>query len=558
MKNYKITNKYFMASIFLVSELVFIPQPKAASINELELQDDNKVNFNTTEPKTLDSDALELFTQNPEDLKIVSVIDHIKYHRFDNAHEEISKLLKENPKNPTLYNLQALAYDQEKKQDFAKDSFKKALELDGKNIVALHGIASIALEENQSQEAKDYFNKILQVDNNYVKAYVSLAYIAITESDKAKAESLLKIAYDKTRSEFKPHLAIAKELLKLYASEEQNVEIKKLSAEFAKEYPDNSESFAFEINALLLTNQQDQAEKRLRDMISRKPDEIIHRIALASLIRKVPGREKEVINIADQIIALNPEKLQAYILKANYLLEQKQYPQAIELADQIQKLFPKFTVGEQLKGQIYFAAGETNKAIEAYQNANKIQPDSKLYLIMADLLNKQGKTKEAIALISQALEKKPDQTNLRVGLAVFLQQLGDTTQAKENYKAALKQDPANLIALNNLANLYITENDPQSVKLAQSAYKLNPKSLTTIDTFGYSLIKTGQFDQGLALLQKAIISAPKATFIQVHLAEGLALSNHKSDAVKILDTLLSENKDFPEKDEVLKLLNTLK
>lgn len=562
MKKYGITLKYHIVIILGLSQFGFNIQTKAATFPPLDSQNESYFNSSSVfnaEPESLGTDIDSLLSSEKDfkNQRIVDIINYMKQHQYRKAHDQISELLKQTPNDPTLYNLLAITNRQENKLGIAKNNFKKAFQLDSKNIVALHGMASIALSEGNLEEAKDFFTEILRLDTNYSKAYVALAVIAEKKGDKKEAENLLRQAYDKESANLKPTIDIAKALLHQYASEKSTDKVDTLSEDIIKKFPNQPEAFAFQVNALIQTNRQEQAEKFLRKMIAQKPDEMIHRVALANLISKQPGRQKDVIEIADEIIALNPEKLQSYILKANYLIEQRLFPQALEVAEQTEKLFPKFSIGAQLKGQVYSASGDTAKSIQAYQEANQIQPDTKLTLIIADLMHRQGQTKEAITLLTKDLERNTELTNHRLALAVFLQQGSESGKAKEQYEIILKQHPDNIVALNNLASIYSQENNPKAIELAEQAYRLSPNSASTTDTLGYILIKNGKPQEGLALLQKAAKAAPLATDIQVHLAEGLVLSNQTEEAVKILITLTKENNFFPEREQALKLLKSL-
>jgi cytochrome c-type biogenesis protein CcmH/NrfG len=121
----------------------------------------------------------------------------------------------------------------------------------------------------------------------------------------------------------------------------------------------------------------------------------------------------------------------------------------------------------------------------------------------------------------------------------------------------LKKNPDAPIALNNLANLYYWEKDPRALDTAERAYKLLPDSPTVADTLGWILVGQGKTPRGLDLLQKAAATDPKNPVVNYHLAAALAKSGEKVQARKILESLLSGEQKFPEREAAQLLLKQL-
>jgi cytochrome c-type biogenesis protein CcmH/NrfG len=121
----------------------------------------------------------------------------------------------------------------------------------------------------------------------------------------------------------------------------------------------------------------------------------------------------------------------------------------------------------------------------------------------------------------------------------------------------LQKDPDNLIALNNLANLYQQDNDPRALDAAEKAYKLNPDSPTIVDTLGLILVELGKTTRGLELMQKAVTQDPTNTEFRYHLAVALARSGDKGKARKELEALLASKKNFPQREAVAALLKQM-
>ena len=260
----------------------------------------------------------------------------------------------------------------------------------------------------------------------------------------------------------------------------------------------------------------------------------------------------------DETALIAPDKPEALVFKAAYLIKLKRTPEALQLAEKIDKQFPKLILGKLLKGDVYLADKQLDKTIEQYQQAYKIQPNERVLFTLADLMIAQKKQPEAIKLLNDALEKDKKNLNIHFKLATTYQQQNDLKQAEAHYDAMLTEQSDNVIALNNLALLYFQKNDPRALALAKRAYEKAPESPAILDTYGYILIKQGQVKEGLPLLEKAATLAPKAGDIQFHLAEAYVANNNTPKAITLLEPLVKAEQDFAEKKAAVSLLDKLK
>jgi tetratricopeptide (TPR) repeat protein len=146
--------------------------------------------------------------------------------KWDEAVEEFSEGILEDPANPTLYFFRGLSQENngqveealvdykkaiEIKPDFilpysrsgkiyarqqnhekAKELYQKAVELGDQDITTLYNYGVVLINLGQSPEAKNIFEKLLAVDDGYPDAYYHLGIITIGQGDAEKAKELLK------------------------------------------------------------------------------------------------------------------------------------------------------------------------------------------------------------------------------------------------------------------------------------------------------------------------------------------------------------------------------
>jgi len=93
--------------------------------------------------------------------------------------------------------------------------------------------------------------------------------------------------------------------------------------------------------------------------------------------------------------------------------------------------------------------------------------------------------------------------------------------AESSYVAALKADPTNATACNNLAYLYAGHPArlKEALALANRALAARPNEALFKDTKGWILFKMGSAREGLALIEEAAKAEPGNAEIQAHLAE---------------------------------------
>lgn len=503
-------------------------------------------------------ESLEQAKKNKKKSNYLEVLSLIKQNKLEDAENKISALLKEAPNEPGFHNLQALLEVLKKDTSAAQKSYEKSIELDPKNILAHLGLAKLALDDGQLDKAKEYANKSLTINDKVIKAYLLLADVAYKQKDNAEVEKVLLTAQERAKGNVETEVEVNNSLGKFYGVQKQPERILIISEELVKRYPNNSKVLSALAGAQIVNNKKPAAEKTLRQIVSQESQDVNARLMLARLLSEHPDKDKEVINLLDETARISPDKPEALIFKAAYLIKLKRNQEALELAATIDKQFPKLVFGKLLKGDVYLAEKKLDKAAEMYQQAYEMQPNDRVLFTLADMMTAQGKQPDAIKLLNNALEKNNKNVGVHFKLATAYQQQNDNKEAERHYKAILNEQPDNVLALNNLAFLYFQQNNPQALELAKKAYDKAPESAAILDTYGYILIKQGQHKEGLAILEKAASLAPSVNDIQFHLAEAYSSNDNQKKAIEILETIVKAEKGFSEKNAAVSLLDKLK
>ena len=253
-------------------------------------------------------------------------------------------------------------------------------------------------------------------------------------------------------------------------------------------------------------------------------------------------------------LQLKPDYLEAAFMLAGLEVRNGRHAEAVKLAQQLQTSMPKSPAGFVMEGDVLAAQKRYADAAKAYERAFDIQQTGLLAVKVHAAQIKAGDTAQADAKLQQWLKLHPEDIGVRQYLASERLRVGQNTPAIEQYQLILQKDPNNLLALNNLANLYQTEKDARARDVAEQAYKLMPNSAMIADTLGWILVEQGKTARGLKLLQEAAAKDPQNPEVRYHLAVALAKSGDKVKARKELETLLAGDQKFPQREAAQTLL----
>jgi putative PEP-CTERM system TPR-repeat lipoprotein len=515
---------------------------------------DKAINFLLNLKKDLKKDQ-----KNDQKINQLLVMAYLKGNKFDDARKIITESLKTTPKKPNLYNqLALLEILQSANKDEAIKNFNKAIELDPKNIEAYTGLAKIAVNENKFPEAEGYTKKILDIDNKNISAYLDLAFLADKQGKKLEAENYLNIAHQKTEGHFKAEMEISAIQQQWYAKQNKIKNIVELAENLVSKYPFEIQPLDLLAIAQVANGKIDSAEAAWRKIINSDPTDFQFRFKLANFLAKQPNRQNDAIKLLDEAEAIKPDIQEIYQLKAALYNKQKQFDLAQKTADKARQLFPQSPLADQIQGDVLYNQAQFGKSLEAYLKAYNTKPSNLLLFFITNLMAQHGQQQQAIDLINNEIKKTDRAEPLHFELATIYLNMGKTSQAREHYLAVVEKDSKNVLALNNLAYVYATEQSPEALVYAKKAYDLAPKEPNILDTYGNLLVNQGDWKQGLPLLEQAGKLLPDNDEVKFHLAKAYLLKGDKALASKLLNKIVNSKQDFPYKAEIADLIKKAK
>ena len=145
-----------------------------------------------------------------------------------------------------------------------------------------------------------------------------------------------------------------------------------------------------------------------------------------------------------------------------------------------------------------------------------------VYGNLASLCGMQGRIKELIGFLNQALQLKPNYPEAHYNLGIALQKQGDLTAAITSYNKALQLKPNYPKAHNNLGNAHKDQGDLiLAIASYNTAISLNPNYIDAHNNLGITRYKQGNLTAAIASYNTALKLQPNHP--EAHYNLGIAL-----------------------------------
>jgi len=205
-------------------------------------------------------------------------------------------------------------------------------------------------------------------------------------------------------------------------------------------------------------------------------------------------------------LSTNPKTgIFALIAEASKHLDQGRPEMAQQILDQAEQGDVNFDVAAAL-GQIFLRMEQTAKAIGYFTLAiDGNEGDPRLLTLLAAANLKAGQTPEAEDLLRKALKLEPEFTDALMNLGAALINQGRYDDADEILHQALKQKPGNASVLANLATVSCANGDTEEAeKLAKRSLKKNPANSNMYMLLARMNLESGRTDEAIYQYNKAI------------------------------------------------------
>ena len=469
-------------------------------------------------------------------------LSYLQRGLYDQALNAVAVWLKKQPRDPAAWNLQGSAYLGKKDYLAARRSFQQALLRDAKYFPAAANLAQMDLAQNQPQAAHAQFESLLKADPTSLPAMLALAQLALAQKQDAIYLGWLDKAAAAHPNAPQPRMLKAAYYLKQGNSAEALVH-----ARAAHDLqPSNPAALELLGEAQLAAGEKANALdsfRKLGDLLP-KSTEVQMLVARAY---DANGDQNETLKHLQQAVTLSN---QAPVLQAA-LVEQYIKMQRYDDARSVIAALPHSAYGLAafLSGDVAFARKDYASAIAAYRQALALKPSAPIVLRLYRAQTAAGERALGVATLQAWVKSHPGDIVTAAVLGQAYLQNRQYADAARTYEALVARSPDNVTLLNNLAWALAQTRAPAAVQYAQRAYKLRPGDASVLDTYGWTLVRSGQAAQGLPYLRQAQTKRPDSADIQWHVAYALYASGRVAQARVELKTLFDRDVNFGEQDQ---------
>ncbi len=258
------------------------------------------------------------------------------------------------------------------------------------------------------------------------------------------------------------------------------------------------------------------------------------------------GEPDAAVPWLNRAMEIDPSNLQARMLLATVEFERGNLQRATGLADDLAEENPGNADILTLHGDILLQAGDYAGATEAFDAAASIRP-GEIATIKRYEARRQASRDDAWRVLEDWFDDHPGHVRAGIMLAQDYTSREWHDEAVSAYRKVLSTDPTNVVALNNLAWVYLKRGDEGDLKralnAAERAYRERPDNPSIADTYGWVLLQEDNVDQAMPLLRKAA-QGESDPEIRYHFAVALESAGENAEAAAVLDRLLADGDAF--------------
>jgi tetratricopeptide (TPR) repeat protein len=339
-----------------------------------------------------------------------------------------------------------------------------------------------------------------------------------------------------------------------------------------------------------------QARARLDDLLKQRPDDVaaLDMLMMLDLVTKNWVEAERTLN---RLRAVSKDSIVALMAEGRLLETQQQYDKASAAYERATTLAPndpdpllslvKLDVGQGhadraktrldallatrpdhlfghgLLGEVLALSGHPQEAEVQFRAASRINPKwIAPWLNCGELWLAQKQPNQAIQVIQAGLKANPDSEELHMLLASAYSSQGQIDSAITAYDGALRLNPRNVLAANNLAVLLVdykgdSQNLQKAFALSRDFEKEAPHPLF-LDTLGWVRFKMGQQEDALRLMKGAVAKSPDVPTLNYHLGMAFYQSGRKAEARAYLSKALKSSEPFQGRQEAEQILSQMR
>jgi Tfp pilus assembly protein PilF len=212
---------------------------------------------------------------------------------------------------------------------------------------------------------------------------------------------------------------------------------------------------------------------------------------------------------AEEVLRHHPDHVPALRILAESYAAQKENAKAEEVLKAAAAANPQSAQIQNLLGDWFQRTKNAAGARKAFEAAVAADPKSiEAALALAVLDIGENHTEAARRRLHDLLIIAPANVDALLMSGGVAMRAGGRQEAEKSYRAVLRIDESNVMALNNLAYLLVDSNPDEALKLATQAATIAPDNATVQDTLGWVFYRKRIFRSAVQYLEMAVKKEP--------------------------------------------------
>jgi len=458
------------------------------------------------------------------------------------AQEQADYILQENAQDVKAQTLKASAFISQKKPAEALALLEAILAKEPANAEALSLKSLLFMEKGDLHTALELIDQAIKADPKSIAIYL----FKIQIHTKAKDTDAVIADYKNLITLFPDNKDFKVMLAKIYTQTEKKQEAEALIRQLIGQMPDDIRPKVLLLDFLAQISQE-KAMAEFHQFIAQAKDQpkVLLDFANWMASRKNYAEANKVLN---QVIASEKDSKVGFAAKtmlAKNVLDDKDYDAANKIIDEILEAKPDYDNAKILRARWYIAKQLTDEAIDMLNKLAFAKPNSDevLYLLGQAHLIK-GNKSEADKDFAKALELNP--ANFEALVYVYDKALAtnDVKYAKDILKKALKFKPDNLVLLEKLGKINLSEHNWEEAKLIvqQINNVVNPLS-KDLAAFLLGQVYQGQADypKAIGIYKELLAKYPENSDALISLGRSYEALKKRPEMIAYLDGVLAKN-----------------
>jgi tetratricopeptide (TPR) repeat protein len=411
-----------------------------------------------------------------------TITEALRAGQYDQALRMTAEALQKSPGDPRLYVLQGTALSGKGSVDEARIAYQRALQHGPKYVPALESAAQLEYQAG-SDRALPLLTRLLALQPGKQTAQAMMGALAYKSHDCAAATKYYRLA--------NPAVASNPSALREYGACLMKMNREEAAVSVWRQLllvrpADRYAAYAL-AQALCETGHPEEALTTLKPLLENGVLDSNGRMLISSAYEAIGDTPRAVSTLRQAIVA-SPENEELYLQFADLSLAHRSYQAGIAMLDAGLSQMPNAASLYIARGVLYAQVMDYDKAQADFDTANRLEHDLVINSGVAGLLQTQKNDLDrALSVVRRQLEQKPDSAYAQYLLAEIILRRGAVPGSSEFHEAeqaamrAIELEPAMTEARDVLADLYLRSGRPsQAIEQSRLALADDPNDRSAV------------------------------------------------------------------------------